>query len=182
MPEEKKRVSLIKGITIYSFKCQMNSKYLDLGERTGLQLNLFCMDSWTIISRCVSNHVREKDQHGSINISPIWGLWAAWALSRITLGVRSNTSHGRNSGAVVTLIRNSITVSLHLNRNANVILNDYILSLIRSDHFFLPKVSFSWGRLTNHLSGSQRCRPCSLGMKSHCAGKSTFLWIIWNIS
>lgn len=45
--------------------------------------------------------------------SPIWGVCAARALSILTLGVRSDTSHGLNSGAVVTLIRYSITVSLH---------------------------------------------------------------------
>lgn len=44
--------------------------------------------------------------------SPIWALCPAWALSTMTLGVRSDTSHGRNSCAVVTLIRYSITVSL----------------------------------------------------------------------
>lgn len=42
----------------------------------------------------------------------IWVLCAAVALSIFTLDVRSDTSHGRNSWAVVTLIKYSITVSL----------------------------------------------------------------------
>lgn len=47
---------------------------------------------------------------------PNWGFCATCALSSLTLGLRSDTSQGRNSGAVVTLIRNSITVSLRNNQ------------------------------------------------------------------
>lgn len=44
---------------------------------------------------------------------PICGLWSATALSILSLGVRSDNSQGLKSGAVVTLIRYSITPSLH---------------------------------------------------------------------
>lgn len=49
--------------------------------------------------------------HANINI-PICGFWLARARSTFTLEVSSDNSHGRNSGAVVTLIRYSMTVSL----------------------------------------------------------------------
>lgn len=43
---------------------------------------------------------------------PTWGFWNATALSTFNCGWRSATSHGLNSGAVVTFRRYSITVSL----------------------------------------------------------------------
>lgn len=45
---------------------------------------------------------------------PTWGFWNAIALSTFNCGWSSATSHGLNSGAVVTFRRYSITVSLDL--------------------------------------------------------------------
>lgn len=120
---------------------------------------------------------------------PIWVLCAACALSTFTFGVRSDTSHERNSGAVVTLIKYSITVSLETNNRAS---GKRQLSLLQhhiSEHSYAPVnvvISFSllllllnhvnthhthtgdMQRLTRHLLSSQRCRSYSLWMKSRC--------------
>lgn len=69
---------------------------------------------------------------------PIWVLCAACALSTFTFGVRSDTSHERNSGAVVTLIKYSITVSLETNNRAS---GKRQLSLLQhhiSEHSYAP--------------------------------------------
>lgn len=69
---------------------------------------------------------------------PIWVLCAACALSTFTFGVRSDTSHERNSGAVVTLIKYSITVSLETNNRAS---GKRQLSLLQhhiSEHSYVP--------------------------------------------
>ncbi len=60
-------------------------------------------------------------KHGVKHCIPICGVCLASSLSSFTLAVRSDTSHGRNAGAVVTLIRYSITVSLREDRQTTYV-------------------------------------------------------------
>lgn len=61
---------MLKGIFIYSFKCQLDDKYLDcihLGNRIGLY-GIAIRFNVSNVLKCASNHVRRKD---SENPNPV---------------------------------------------------------------------------------------------------------------